>query len=330
MANSLVKETFSYNTETGRLTRTRRGLGARVGAIVGEHSNGYGRAYFDGRNRMTSHLVWAWHHGEYPSCTIFHRNGDRLDDRIENLTTKSDLRVPILAAIPSDLGETLVDMREDLPSHLNTGIYEIRNTTNGRRYIGSAVNVAKRWREHVRQLNAGNHANKFLSRCWKKNGRDSFVFRVILVCDKTNLIMYEQLLMDFYNPEYNAAPVAGSQLGFKMSAESRRKLSESAKRTKNFTGKRHSKETKERISASKRGVTQDPEVVRKRANTMISKKLSSHLAKFKEADIRDIRERCSMGESNISLARLYGVSDSVICEILASFLFSSSTPFKVN
>ena len=34
----------------------------------------------------------------------------------------------------------------------NSGIYEIVNLSNGHKYIGSAVNIPNRWREHKYQL----------------------------------------------------------------------------------------------------------------------------------------------------------------------------------
>ena len=45
-----------------------------------------------------------------------------------------------------------------------SGIYEILNTVNGKRYIGSAVNLAKRWKEHRTGLNRKDHANQILQR----------------------------------------------------------------------------------------------------------------------------------------------------------------------
>jgi hypothetical protein len=37
-------------------------------------------------------LVWALHHGEWPSSDLEHRNGDTIDDRIENLRSATESR----------------------------------------------------------------------------------------------------------------------------------------------------------------------------------------------------------------------------------------------
>lgn len=135
----------------------------------------------------------------------------------------------------------------------DTGIYQIVNTLNGRTYIGSAVSLKKRWREHVRQLRKGIHHSKFMQRCWAKHGESAFVFEPLLFCDKESLIENEQIAIDQRQPEYNSSPTAGSQLGFRMSDESKAKLAAAARRTKNFSGKQHSEESRKKISESRRG-----------------------------------------------------------------------------
>lgn len=135
----------------------------------------------------------------------------------------------------------------------NTGIYEIRNLVNGKRYIGSAVRFCNRWRVHAQSLVRGDHHSMALQRAWNLYGPSAFQFNKLLVCAKPDLIMYEQICMDAYKPEYNIVPIAGSQLGFRHSEESKAKMSDAAKRTKNFAGKTHSQESKAKISTSRKG-----------------------------------------------------------------------------
>lgn len=203
------------------------------------------------------------------------------------------------------------------------GIYSITNLVNGRRYIGSAVRFEKRWKEHRRTLDRGSHHSKFLLRDWRKRGSVNFEFKILLVCARDDLLFYEQAFIDFYKPEYNSAPIAGSQLGFKMSAESRAKLSVAAKRTKNFTGKRHSEESKARISASKVGEIQHRETIEKRLASILARH-GKHPAKrkFLEYDIRLIRERVLAGHTQAALANFYRVGSSVISEICSRKAYS--------
>lgn len=306
-----VRECFHYDEATGRLTRVKRGRGAKTGKEIGETGNGWRRAYFDGKNRQTAHLVWAWHYGSLPDGGLKHINGDDLDDRIENLeSSKKKLKVAYIH------DGTEVTEYGRLPKGINSGIYEIVCIENGRRYIGSAVKLEHRWRLHYTQLCAGAHHSRHLQRAWSKYGEAGFIFRVIETCEKHMLLTLEQEAIDRVKPEFNSRPMAASQLGFRHSEESRKKMSES--RPKDFSpmrGKRHSEETKERISIAKTGVRQSKETVRRRAEAIKAKLGRQSAKKFSEYDIKVIRARLIAGDKNIKIAAEYGVSDSVISEI---------------
>lgn len=96
------------------------------------------------------------------------------------------------------------------------GIYRIRNTINGKRYIGSAVQFAQRWKKHRLDLRHGCHHSIALQRAWNKYGENNFAFEPLLICDKQDLIPHEQLALDGLRPEYNSNPIAGSRLGAKL------------------------------------------------------------------------------------------------------------------
>jgi group I intron endonuclease len=107
---------------------------------------------------------------------------------------------------------------------MNTGIYKIENTVNGKLYVGSAVDIQRRLEKHRQMLRADKHPNKHLQAAWNKHGADSFAFRPLLICSRANLLLYEQNAIDAYADSYNIARIAGSQLGFKHSADTRAKM----------------------------------------------------------------------------------------------------------
>jgi group I intron endonuclease len=104
-----------------------------------------------------------------------------------------------------------------------SGIYEIVNLVNGKRYVGSAANLEQRWREHRSALRRGDHANIHLRRAWNKHGETKFVFRAIERCSVVELIGREQVHIDV-RAEYNICPTAGSTLGRPHSDETRLKI----------------------------------------------------------------------------------------------------------
>lgn len=144
---------------------------------------------------------------------------------------------------------------------MNSGIYQIRNTINGRVYVGSAVNVRVRWSGHVCQLNQGCHDNGHLQNAWRKYGGDAFVFEKLESVEPENLIEHEQQWMDLLNVTesgYNISPTAGSQLGMKHSLETRRKIGLSSKwrigENNSMFGKKHTMETRTKISKALKGL----------------------------------------------------------------------------
>lgn len=98
------------------------------------------------------------------------------------------------------------------------GIYEILNTINGKRYVGSSIDIKHRLSNHRNNLKKDKHSNKYLQAAWNKYGQESFEFKQILECRQEDLLMYEQLIIDGYKANdkkcgYNLRLVSGSNAG---------------------------------------------------------------------------------------------------------------------
>jgi group I intron endonuclease len=120
----------------------------------------------------------------------------------------------------------LGDWGKDL-SLMVVGVYEIRNLKTGAVYIGSAVDVERRWARHRSDLRCGRHSNRFLQRAWNKYGEASFKFSTIWRGLKPDaLLSAEQDQIDYrriHYPtwlNYNLCPKAYSTLGLKRSQDS--------------------------------------------------------------------------------------------------------------
>lgn len=104
----------------------------------------------------------------------------------------------------------------------------IRNTANGRIYIGSSFNMPARWRGHRNALHRGKHENKHLQNAWHKYGADAFSWTTLLICEPVDRLFYEQRYIDVLqvvHHGYNKCPTAGSAKGLVMSLEGRAKIS---------------------------------------------------------------------------------------------------------
>lgn len=105
------------------------------------------------------------------------------------------------------------------------GVYRITCKPTGKFYIGSAYCFRSRWNLHKVMLRKGKHDSKHLQHSWNKYGSDAFDFEVLLVCDKANVLMYEQIFLDALQPVFNTHKIAGSAAGHRHSKEAKHHMS---------------------------------------------------------------------------------------------------------
>lgn len=130
---------------------------------------------------------------------------------------------------------------------MTSGIYRI-DLGNGWFYIGSAVNLKRREREHRRRLKDKSHHNQKMKNIWKKHS--VFKFTILEQCTVNELISQEQIYLDKHFNDIkniNFLPKAGSALGVVRSLEYRAKMSAAKK------GTVLSAETRAKLSACRKG-----------------------------------------------------------------------------
>lgn len=157
-----------------------------------------------------------------------------------------------------------------------SGVYKIHCASNDKVYIGSAIDIKRRWRKHKSSLANNCHANKHLQNAWNKYGEYSFEFTILEeTTDKDALLNIEQVYINNSSNElFNIRKIAESNLGLRHTSETKSKMSKKRKDwieknpefisdLKNnmkgntngfkkgersaFKGKKHSDETKEKL-----------------------------------------------------------------------------------
>ena len=119
------------------------------------------------------------------------------------------------------LGDRILTAHEK--SKMKSGIYIIKNTVNGKVYIGSSTNVVRRRQTHFAQLRKNKHHNPHLQSAFNKYGKDSFEYAVLQYCSVEELIRIE----DFYINHYRAMD---RERGYNTNTAERHTLSEETKK----------------------------------------------------------------------------------------------------
>ena len=114
-----------------------------------------------------------------------------------------------------------------------SGIYKILCLQNNKCYIGSAVNIRKRWNSHKSELNNNKHTNQKLQNAWNKYGSNQFQFLIVEKCCKEQLLLLEEKYIkenNSYISGFNLVETpTNNNLGLKHTQLSKVKMSNSAK-----------------------------------------------------------------------------------------------------
>ena len=131
------------------------------------------------------------------------------------------------------------------------GIYRLVNKVNGKTYIGSSANLARRLRVYYDFSYLSVRIAKSKSLIYSsilKHGYSNFQLEILEYCLPENVISREQYYMDLLKPEYNLNSTAGSRLGSFHLEETKLKLKNWAK------GRKHTEQSKKLISLATKGM----------------------------------------------------------------------------
>lgn len=104
-----------------------------------------------------------------------------------------------------------------------SGIYKWTNLINGKSYLGSSINLSKRFIKYY-DNNALNKNNMLINKAILKHGRVNFSLEIMEYCLNKDVIKREQYYLDLLKPAYNILRIAGSSYGYKHNETSLIKL----------------------------------------------------------------------------------------------------------
>lgn len=122
--------------------------------------------------------------------------------------------IPIISYLNADLEKATILKQNKSKS----GIYRWVNVINDKSYIGSSINLGRRFKEYYNYSHISKVKRNFpIHSALLKYGYSSFKLEILEYCEQSVLIKKEQYYLDNLKPEYNVLKIAGSMLGFKHS-----------------------------------------------------------------------------------------------------------------
>lgn len=133
---------------------------------------------------------------------------------------------------------------------ITSGIYFIVNKITGKVYVGSAFNLARRKKEHFNRLKAKTHHNPILQKSFDKYGIENFEFKIVQLIEDLNKIL------EIEQSWIVQSKCLDRNFGYNLCVEGR-----------NAKGRKHTEETKARMSVSQKGRTHSVETRAKMSKT---------------------------------------------------------------
>ena len=180
------------------------------------------------------------------------------------------------------------------------GIYQIVNIVNNKKYIGQSINIRDRFIRHKYQLNKNIHDNKKLQNAWNKYGKEFFKFEVLIECDRDCLEKLEKQEVERISGySYNISKNYDNLYGI----------------NNPFYGKRHTKNTKEKMSLIAKDRTGNKNHNYGKKNSTESRIKAGHNKKTKLTEKQVNKIIQITNKTHQEIASIYGVSRSFITRI---------------
>lgn len=199
------------------------------------------------------------------------------------------------------------------------GIYKIITLHNNKYYIGSSINIEKRWRDHLSKMRMQKHANTHLQNVYNKYGESDFAFVVLLeMPDASNIEIRqkEQEFLDkiFQEDKNNIYNLARDANGGNSTSFSKKSLENISQKNRDCSDK----DLKQIQDWLEKGISKK-EIARKmgKAPSVLSEWIKKYLPKYsvtylKRQRIKTFLEMKEQGFLNKEIAEFLGVSNNTI------------------
>jgi group I intron endonuclease len=132
------------------------------------------------------------------------------------------------------------------------GVYQIRCMSSGNSYVGSSINIQKRWYLHRSDLRHENHHSLVLQRAYNKYGSNAFEWIILeIVEDTAQLRTREQYWIDNIKPRYNRTFTVNQHCLGRKNGPCKEETKEKIRQK--VTGFRHTAETKALMASLQKG-----------------------------------------------------------------------------
>jgi len=222
-------------------------------------------------------------------------------------------------------GLTKIEMTFNVP-HADcnkAGVYVIRNSIDGRVYVGATKELRRRFSTHQQRLKCGTHPNPGLQAFVNHHSIGALSFDLICLCEPHELLATEQFYLDFYQSYqedlgFNRAALAGTTKGIIFTAESRAKIS--------LNSRNRSPETRAKLSKAAKNEALSAETRAKRSAAATGKTISAETrAKISESEkgkVVSIESRAKMSAAQTGKTK----SPEIKAKISAAAKARAATP----
>lgn len=111
-------------------------------------------------------------------------------------------------AIFSDADKDKLDILKSIKG--KSGIYMWTNKLNGKKYVGSSLDLRRRLLEYYNVNRMLNEKSMPINVALLKYGYTNFSLTILEICDKDSLMSREKYFFEVYSPEYNILKTPGS------------------------------------------------------------------------------------------------------------------------